>query len=38
MLKQLKLLPKIPIIKTILNQFYKSIGDKLTKKAVNLLP
>ena len=38
MLEQLTLLLATPIAKVILNKFYESIGDKLTEKAVNLLP
>ena len=36
MLEQLTLTLATPIAKAILNKFYKSIGDKLAEKAVNL--
>ena len=35
---ELTLLLATPIAKIILNKFYEGIGDKLTEKAVNLLP
>ena len=38
MLEQLTLVLATPIAKAILNKFYESIGDKLTEKAVNILP
>ena len=38
MLEQLTLLLATPIAKVILNKFYEDIGDKLTEKAVNILP
>ena len=38
MLEQLTLPLATPITRAILNKFYEDIGDKLTEKAINLLP